>query len=111
MTDALGGERVVVSDLSLGRPTSSEDALGHVTDYEYDADARLTRIEAPEGNAVTYGYDARGNVTETGRAQARLDARRHRHQRDLPGRLLEPRHPQQAAQHHRRARPCHRLCP
>lgn len=33
--------------------------------YEYNTKRRLTKVTAPEGNAVTYGYDARDNVTST----------------------------------------------
>lgn len=60
-----GGQRVVVSNLSVGRPTSDRDPLGRITSYTYDASGRLSQVTAPEGNAVAYTYDARGNITQT----------------------------------------------
>jgi YD repeat-containing protein len=46
-TDALSGVTTVVSDLSVGRPTSVTDALSRSTSYQYDSDGRLTRMTAP----------------------------------------------------------------
>jgi len=56
--------RTIVSDLTVGLPTSVTNELGHTTTYAYDSSGRLTRITAPEGNYVQYTYDSRGNVTE-----------------------------------------------
>ncbi|HYI47840.1 MAG TPA: hypothetical protein VEX35_05175, partial [Allosphingosinicella sp.] len=55
----------VVSNLTIGRPTSITDPLSRTTGFQYDSSARLTRVTRPEGNYVAYGYDARGNLTET----------------------------------------------
>jgi len=55
----------VVSDLTIGRPTSVRDALKNATTYSYDASGRPWRVTAPEGNYVDYQYDSRGNVTLT----------------------------------------------
>ena len=67
VTNALSQQTVVVSDLTIGRPTSVTDPLSRTTGYQYDSSGRLTRVTAPEGNYVHYTYDARGNVTETRR--------------------------------------------
>ena len=64
VTDALSHQTTIVSDLTVGRPTSVTDALGRTTGYQYDASRRLWRITQPEGNYVEYTPDARGNVTE-----------------------------------------------
>lgn len=60
-----GAQRVVVSNLSIGRPTSDRDPLGRITSYAYDASGRLSRVTEPEGNSVSYTYDTRGNITQT----------------------------------------------
>ena len=65
VTDALGHQTVVTSDLNIGRPTSVRDPLGRTSSFQYDGFGRLTRATEPEGNAVQYTRDARGNVTET----------------------------------------------
>jgi len=64
-TDPLAHQRVVTADTGLGRPTSDKDELNRTTAYQYDANARLTEVTAPEGNTVQYGYDSRGNVQTT----------------------------------------------
>ena len=58
-------QRTVVSNTSVGLPTSVTDELNHVTSYSYDTSGRLSSSTAPEGNKVQYTYDARGNVTQT----------------------------------------------
>src|SRR5207253_641695 len=63
VTNALSQQTVVTSDLGKGRPTSVQDALSRTTSYQYDADGRLTRTTAPEGNYTQLTYDSRGNVT------------------------------------------------
>ncbi|WP_454886193.1 RHS repeat-associated core domain-containing protein [Sphingomonas oryzagri] len=65
VTDPLSHQTVVISDLTIGRPTSVKDALGHTTTYAYDANANLTKITYPEGNYIQFTPDARGNVTQT----------------------------------------------
>ncbi|HEX9932462.1 MAG TPA: hypothetical protein VGB08_06420, partial [Allosphingosinicella sp.] len=65
ITDALSQQSTVVSDLTIGRPTSTTDALGLTTTIQYDAQGRPTRVTAPELNYVETSYDARGNVTQT----------------------------------------------
>lgn len=64
VTNALGQQNVVTSDLTIGRPTSFTDGLNRTTGILYDANARPTRVTQPEGNYVQITYDARGNVTE-----------------------------------------------
>jgi RHS repeat-associated protein len=65
VTNALSQATTIVSDLTIGRPTSVTDPLSRTTVYQYDSDRRLTRLTAPEGNYVQYSYDARANLTET----------------------------------------------
>lgn len=63
-TNPNGTTRTVVSNMTVGLPTSFTDELGKTTSYTYDATGRLTRITLPEGNYVQLTYDGRGNVTE-----------------------------------------------
>jgi RHS repeat-associated protein len=64
-TDPLGGQRAVTVDPNTGRPSADKDENGNTTSYQYDGDARLTKITAPEGNYVQYTYDTRGNIKTT----------------------------------------------
>ncbi|HEX8514349.1 MAG TPA: hypothetical protein VF688_14735, partial [Allosphingosinicella sp.] len=65
VTNALNQATTIVSDLTVGRPTSVTNPLGQSTGFTYDGSGRLTRTTAPEGNYVEHSYDARGNVTQT----------------------------------------------
>lgn len=65
VTNALSQASSVVSDLTIGRPTSVTDALSRTTSFQYDGSGRLTRTTQPEGNYVQLTLDARGNVTQT----------------------------------------------
>jgi RHS repeat-associated protein len=65
VTDPLGHARVVTSNTSLLVVLSDKDALNATTTYEYDSIGRMTKAAAPEGNFVSYTYDARGNLTQT----------------------------------------------
>ena len=65
VTDPTGARETYVGDLTTGLLSSHADALGHVTAYAHDGSGRVTAITFPEGNAVGYAYDARGNVTQT----------------------------------------------
>jgi len=58
-------DRILKFDLTKLQLVSVQDELGKITAYEYDSSNRPTKVTAPEGNYVTYGYDARGNVTST----------------------------------------------
>jgi YD repeat-containing protein len=40
------------------------DGLNRTTLYQQDARGRITRIDAPEGNATALTYDAMGNITQ-----------------------------------------------
>jgi YD repeat-containing protein len=64
VTNALSQATTIVSDMTIGRPTSVTDPLGRTIAYQYDSDRRPIRVTAPEGNYVQYSYDSRGNVTE-----------------------------------------------
>lgn len=65
VTHAPGQQTVVVSNLTIGRPTQVTDPLGRVTKYTYDTSGRLTKIERPEGQTTEYTFDTRGNITRT----------------------------------------------
>jgi RHS repeat-associated protein len=65
VTDALSHATTIVSNLSIGRPTSVTDANSHTTGFSYDSSGRLTRTTAPEGNYVQLTLDSRGNATQT----------------------------------------------
>ena len=86
VTDAAAATtRHVVSDLTVGRPTSVTDPLSHATTYSYDSCGRLTRITAPEGNYVAYTYDGARQCHPVRHARkARQQRRRHRHRADYP---------------------------
>ena len=43
--------------------SSTTDATGRTTSFQYDSDFRLTRITQPEGNYAQIGYDTYGNIT------------------------------------------------
>lgn len=58
-------EITAVSNLTIGRATSIENALGDEWQFQYDSQYRLERTIAPEGDAVHLTYDARGNVIKT----------------------------------------------
>jgi RHS repeat-associated protein len=59
--------RTVKFDIAKSRMTWSQDELGKVTEYEYDTNNRPSKVIAPELNFVQFGYDTRGNLTETRR--------------------------------------------
>jgi RHS repeat-associated protein len=61
----LGAARTTVSNLATSLVQSSTDGLVRTNSFEYDAQTRLTRRTAPEGNYTQYGYDNRGNLTTT----------------------------------------------
>lgn len=65
VTNALSQATTVVSDMTIGRPTSVTNALSQTTGFQHDGFGRLTQITQPEGNQAVYAYDARGNVTST----------------------------------------------
>jgi RHS repeat-associated protein len=58
-------QTVVVSNLTVGRPSSITDPLSRQTAYQYDGYGRITRVTRPEGDYVQTSYDSRGNVTTT----------------------------------------------
>ena len=66
-TDPVGHVRTVLSDTNVGLPTSVTDEQGRVTTHQYDSKGQRTRTTFPEGNAVQFSYDTRGNVTEVRR--------------------------------------------
>lgn len=47
---------------AVGNRISSTDAAGRVTQYKYDALARLIEIIDPKGQSTTFGYDLRNNL-------------------------------------------------
>jgi RHS repeat-associated protein len=65
VTNALGDQNVIVSDLNVGRPTSIKNGRNKTTSYGYDGSGRLISITQPEGNSLQYTLDDRGNATQT----------------------------------------------
>lgn len=65
VTNALSQATTIVSNLTIGRPTSITDALNRTTSYAYDGSGRLTRVTHLEGDYVELTLDARGNATQT----------------------------------------------
>jgi RHS repeat-associated protein len=65
ITTALSQSTTIVSDLTVGQPTSVTNALGKTTSYQYDSSRRLKRVTRHEGNYTEHTYDARGNITQT----------------------------------------------
>lgn len=59
-----GQSTTVVTDLTVGRPSTITNALGQTVGFLYDAQGRLTRTTNPEGDYVEQTFDARGNVTQ-----------------------------------------------
>ena len=59
------GTRTVTWDIAKNRVISDRNELNQTATYEYNAQDRLYRVIAPEGNYAQYTYDARGNVIET----------------------------------------------
>ncbi|MFZ3482138.1 RHS repeat-associated core domain-containing protein [Sphingomonas sp. 3-13AW] len=57
--------RTAAFQISTGLLLAETDETGRTTRYEYDAGRRIFKITSPEGDFVTYGYDARGNRTTT----------------------------------------------
>jgi RHS repeat-associated protein len=69
-TGPLGQQRVIVSNLTIGRATSVttrtsvSPAATSTWSYQYDGQRRLTRTTNPEGDYSEQTYDSRGNVTQ-----------------------------------------------
>ena len=62
VTDPASQDTSYVFDLGSALMTRMTDALGNVSQWQYDGNGRVTLATAPEGNSVQYGYDGRGNV-------------------------------------------------
>jgi RHS repeat-associated protein len=62
--DPFGSATRVTHD-RFGNLVRVEDPLGRISDTAYDNHQRKSRETAPEGNAVSYTYDARSNVLTT----------------------------------------------
>lgn len=62
-TDPNGNTRTVVSNTATALVASDEDGASHTINYSYDASGRMTGIQWPEGDTLTYVYDPRGNIT------------------------------------------------
>ena len=65
-SDLAPSETGFTYDTVLNRVTSVTDALGRVTDYNYDGNGNLTLVEYPEVNGVrpsiSYTYNTRGQI-------------------------------------------------
>ncbi|MCP5396182.1 MAG: RHS repeat-associated core domain-containing protein [Sphingomonadaceae bacterium] len=60
--NAMDGSTVGSFGSQMNRIKSRTDELGRKTLYQYDSKARITKLTAPEGNYVSIGYDAAGNI-------------------------------------------------
>jgi RHS repeat-associated protein len=56
------GQLVTYSYDGNGNVKTRSDAGGRTTNYHYDAQNRVTRIQQPDGGNVYYGYDTEGNL-------------------------------------------------
>ncbi len=65
VTNPGGSQRVYVTDTVKNVLLSEKDELNRTTTYAYDTYGRLTARTSPEGNQLSYVYDARGNVTQS----------------------------------------------
>ncbi|WP_199517381.1 RHS repeat-associated core domain-containing protein, partial [Nucisporomicrobium flavum] len=64
-TDAEGGISYTYRD-AAGRLDIAEDIAGRQTRYQYDDAERLQKVTKPNGDAISYTYDGRGNkLSET----------------------------------------------
>ena len=63
ITSPTGLQRVIEADLAKGQVTKDRTGTGGTTEYQHDAETRLTKVIAPEGNFTTYTYDAFDNAT------------------------------------------------
>ncbi len=64
VTDPTNRQRVVLVDTTVAQPLS-DTVAGRRTVYVNDSYGRLKTATAPEGNSVSYMYDAHGNVPQT----------------------------------------------
>ena len=71
--------RTYVSTISNGRINTVTNELSQTLSYQYDSNARETKVTLPEGNYTQYTYDSRGNITQMRQFENPGDARRHRH--------------------------------
>ncbi len=62
-----GGSKYYVLDPARRILLSRRNEALETESYAYDTEDRVTQITRPEGNYVTFTYDARGNVTQTSR--------------------------------------------
>lgn len=66
-----GGQSLqVITDLTVGRPFTIENAIGEMMLYSYDSDQRVRRQTRVGGGFTEYSYDARGNLTRVERASS-----------------------------------------
>ncbi|WP_428153828.1 RHS repeat domain-containing protein [Brevundimonas sp.] len=65
VTDPLNQSSYARTTIANGRLLIAQNALNQRTEFTYDAQGRLKRSTAPEGNFVEYAYDGRGNVLQT----------------------------------------------
>jgi RHS repeat-associated protein len=73
VTDGLGGKKYYQfatqfpdnrqSYQGVTKLTSFKDHDLNTTTYSYSPNFRIIAVTAPEGDAISYGYDARGNIT------------------------------------------------
>jgi len=61
----LGESQAFTYDPAHNRLDVFTDALGHITDYDYDARGNPTAVTYADGSSEQYGYNAQGNLTRS----------------------------------------------
>ena len=61
--DARGNETKYEYDPVTSKPTKVIDRCGNATSYTYDAAGRTTKVTAPNGGTVSYGYNSYDDLT------------------------------------------------
>lgn len=64
ITNNLGATTELVRDRTSGALTQLIDAVGHETNYRYDAQGNLTSIVDAHANAMQYTHDASGQISQ-----------------------------------------------
>jgi len=64
VTQPLARQRTVTANTTTGNVLADTDGLSRTTTRVYDSYGRPSAVTAPEGNAIVYAYDDRGNMIQ-----------------------------------------------